>query len=74
MDDVLLADEVQQLTLAFVESECPAKRYEYTVLVTDLPHNVCALAQLYRSRADSENTFDELKNQWGWGVATRAKI
>jgi hypothetical protein len=25
---------------------------------------------LYRDRADSENAFDELKNQWGW-VASR---
>lgn len=68
--DVLLADEAQQLGLAFVESDCPAKRYEYAVLVTDLPHDVCTLAQLYRDRADSENTFDELKNQWGWGGYT----
>ena len=44
-----------------------AKRYEYAVLVTDLADGVPALAQLYRDRADSENTFDELKNQWGWG-------
>ena len=64
---------MHDMTLAFVDSECPAKRYEYAMLVTDLPHNVCALAQLYRDRADSENTFAELKNQWGWG-ATRAKI
>lgn len=68
--EVLLAGESQQLGLAFVESDCPAKRYEYAVLVTDLPHDVCALAQLYRDRADSENTFDELKNQWGWGGYT----
>ncbi len=26
-----------------------------------------SIAQLYRDRADSENGFDELKNQWGWG-------
>lgn len=25
------------------------------------------LARLYRERADSENTIDELKRQWGWG-------
>ena len=37
------------------------------MLVTDLPFDVCALAQLYRDRADAENVFDELKNQWGWG-------
>ena len=26
--------------------------------------------QLYRDRADCENVFDELKNQWGWGGFT----
>ena len=29
-----------------------------------------SLGQLYRDRADAENTFDELKNQWGWGGFT----
>jgi len=28
------------------------------------------MAQLYRDRADCENSFDELKNQWGWGGYT----
>ena len=65
--DALLSAEAQQLELAFVESDRPARRYEYAVLVTDLPYDVCALAQLYRDRADAENVFDELKNQWGWG-------
>lgn len=65
--DVLLSAEAQQLELAFVEQTRPAKRYEYAVLVTDLPYEVCSLAQLYRDRADAENVFDELKNQWGWG-------
>ena len=72
--EVLLADESQQRGLAFVESERPAKRYEYAVLVTDLAYDVPALAQLYRDRADSENTFDELKNQWGWGGYTTQDI
>ena len=67
MGDVLLSAQAPQLELAFVESDRPAKRYEYAVLVTDLPYDVCALAQLYRDRADAENVFDELKNQWGWG-------
>ncbi len=26
--------------------------------------------ELYRDRADAENNFDELKNQWGWGGFT----
>ena len=29
-----------------------------------------AIGQLYRDRADCENGFDELKNQWGWGGYT----
>lgn len=65
--DVLLSTEQTQLQLAFVELDRPAKRYEYAVLVTDLPYDVCAITQLYRDRADAENVFDELKNQWGWG-------
>ena len=40
--------------------------YEYAVLVTSLEHEVLAIAQLYRDRAEAENIFDELKNQWGW--------
>lgn len=65
--DVLLADDSGQMELGFIESDVAAKRYEYAVLVTDLNWDVATLAQLYRDRADSENTFDELKNQWGWG-------
>jgi hypothetical protein len=44
--------------------------YEYAVLVSNLPHELLTLAQLYRDRADCENSFDELKNQWGWGGYT----
>lgn len=40
--------------------------YEYAVLVTSLADEVLAIAQLYRDRAEAENIFDELKNQWGW--------
>ena len=67
--EMLLTDESQGI-LAFIQSEVPAKRYEYAVLVTDLKHEALTIAQLYRDRADSENTFDELKNQWGWGGFT----
>lgn len=67
--EALLADESQGI-LAFVEANVPSKRYEYAVLVTDLNHELLTLAQLYRDRADAENTFDELKNQWGWGGFT----
>ena len=44
--------------------------YEYAVLVTNLEHPILSLGQLYRDRADAENVFDELKNQWGWGGYT----
>lgn len=40
--------------------------YEYAVLVTSLSDEILTIAQHYRDRADSENAFDELKNQWGW--------
>jgi len=40
--------------------------YEFAVLVTSLKDDIDIIAQHYRDRADSENVFDELKNQWGW--------
>jgi hypothetical protein len=46
------------------------------VLVTTLDpraYPAISLARLYRERADAENIYDELKNQWGWnGFPTRA--
>ncbi len=72
----ILLDQEQagQQQLGFVEfkgSGCRAiTGYEYAVLVTSLPYDVLALGQLYRDRADAENSFDELKNQWGWGGFT----
>jgi hypothetical protein len=46
--------------------------FEYQVLVTSLTESIPTLAQRYRDRADAENAFDELKNQWGWtGFTTR---
>lgn len=63
----------QQL-LAFVEADRKTGKgvtgYEYAVLVTNTDYEVLSLGQLYRDRADAENTFDELKNQWGWGGFT----
>jgi hypothetical protein len=44
--------------------------YEYIVLVTNLKENLLTLLHLYRQRADVENAYDELKNQWGWGGFT----
>ena len=44
--------------------------YEYQVLVTNLSEERLTVAGLYRQRADAENVYDELKNQWGWGGFT----
>ncbi len=56
----------------FVEHLDSGPDYEYVVLVTNDTLPIIALAQLYRDRADCENVFDEIKNQWGWaGFVTR---
>lgn len=66
--EVALAKQMEgQQVLAFIEEEGPVQRYEYAVLVTSLAHEIRTVAQLYRDRGDGENSFDELKNQWGWG-------
>ena len=63
-----------QQMLAFVEADRKTGKgitgYEYAVLVTNTNYEVLSLGQLYRDRADAENAFDELKNQWGWGGFT----
>ena len=60
----------RQEAFAFIEQDGPSKQYEYSVLVTSLNDDLLTLAQHYRDRSDSENNFDELKNQWGWGGYT----
>ncbi len=50
------------------------KAFEYAVLVTDLKEDMVAIFHHYRDRADCENNFDEIKNQWGWGGYTTHKI
>jgi hypothetical protein len=59
-----------QEEFAFIEANGPSKQYEYNVLVTSLNDELITLTQHYRDRSDSENNFDELKNQWGWGGYT----
>ena len=66
----LTEKEEPQSKFAFIEGDVPTARYEYAVLVTSTAHPMLTLAQLYRDRADAENNFDELKNQWGWGGFT----
>ncbi len=59
-----------EFPLAVVTDEIP--EYEYQVLVTSLSDAILTIAQYYRDRADCENVFDEMKNQWGWcGFTTR---
>jgi hypothetical protein len=44
-------------------------RHEYAAYVTSLAEekfNAWQIMALYRQRADTENVFDELKNQWGF--------
>ncbi len=60
----------RQDAFAFIVGEPPIARYAYAVLVTSTAYPILTLAQLYRDRADAENNFDELKNQWGWGGFT----
>jgi hypothetical protein len=44
--------------------------YEYSAIVTNLSKeqfDTWQIVELYQRRADCENVFDELKNQWGLG-------
>jgi hypothetical protein len=59
-----------QLALGFAEIDERREAWEYAVLVTSLDAEILTLGQLYRDRGDSENNFDEMKNQWGWGGFT----
>ena len=73
--EVMMAGEDDgQQVLAFIEADKKAGKgitgYEYAVLVTNTDYEILSLGQLYRDRADAENAFDELKNQWGWGGFT----
>ncbi len=63
--------------LSFLDDNDPIKLYEHVVLVTSLGregYELRTIAQLYRDRADCENGFDELKNQWGWTGFTSQEI
>jgi hypothetical protein len=62
--------EKRQQSLHFADPLQPVKLWEYAVLVTNSDYDLDAIGQLYRDRADCENGFDELKNQWGWGGYT----
>jgi len=64
------AAQLTQSEFSYVELCAPGVLYEYAVLVTSLTDAVETVAQHYRDRADAENIYDELKNQWGWGGYT----
>jgi len=71
---MLVANESGQGDLFLVDSDAGAKVWEFAALVTSLDFEILSLAQLYRDRGDSENPFDELKNQWGWAGFTTSDI
>ena len=66
-------DQVQA-ELHFVDENEPVKSWEYAVLVCNTHYELENIGQLYRDRADCENGFDEIKNQWGWGGYTTHDI
>jgi hypothetical protein len=64
------ANGQQMLSFAVVDTR--KQVWEYGALVTSTDAEILTLGQAYRDRADSENDFDEFKNQWGWaGFTTR---
>jgi hypothetical protein len=71
---VLAGEDNGQQLLGFIEADRRTGKqitgFEYAVLVTNTDYEILSLGQLYRDRADAENAFDELKNQWGWGGFT----
>ena len=63
-----------QSELHFIDENEPVKSWEYAVLVCNTHYELENIGQLYRDRADCENGFDEIKNQWGWGGYTTHDI
>jgi hypothetical protein len=72
--DVALTHKVAEGQLELLLPEQDVEVWEYAVLVTNSGYVLESMAQLYRDRADAENGFDELKNQWGWGGFTTQDI
>jgi hypothetical protein len=58
---------MEQMIFPVLAQLSNSDEYEFSILVTTLDLEILTIAQLYRDRATSENHFDELKNQWGWG-------
>jgi hypothetical protein len=54
----------EQPLLGFAEVGPDKQLWQYAALVTSLDSEIFTHGQLYCNRADCENVFDELKNQW----------
>ncbi|MFO1083105.1 MAG: transposase [Reyranellaceae bacterium] len=63
-------NERGQLALGFANVEAAEPVWEHGALATSLREEILSFGQLYRDRADCENVYDEMKNQWGWGGFT----
>jgi len=72
--DVALSRQVDDDQIELMLPDQHVHAWEYAVLVTNSDYSLDAMGQLYRDRADAENGFDELKNQWGWGGFTTQDI
>lgn len=64
----------QQIEFQFANVGENISAYEYAVLVTNMDLEILTIGSHYRDRADSENNFDELKNQWGWSGYTTSDL
>ena len=72
--DVALTRKASEGQMELLLPDQDVEIWEYAVLVTNSGYALESMAQLYRDRADAENGFDELKNQWGWGGFTTQDI
>ncbi len=66
-DQTALPENTSDENTGLLVQVAPELEWEHIVLVTNLDWEPRSLAHAYRQRADCENAFDELKNQWGWG-------
>jgi len=72
--DVALSRNSAEGQMELLLPDQDVELWEYAVLVTNSGYALESMAQLYRDRADAENGFDELNNQWGWGGFTTQDI
>jgi hypothetical protein len=72
--DVALTRKAAEAQMELLLPDQDVELWEYAVLVTSSGYALESMAQLYRDRADAENGFDKLKNQWGWGGFTTQDI